>query len=667
MAGLALAFGHLTGDPSRDNRWYKRPMRAHRVVVVAAIAFAGCKKDKEASPTPTPTPTSPVSTAAQDNLWALAPESARLGVVISPKAVAHLEGAALALDKLADMAPELATYKADFDKQIEELLGTASPTLASAGLTSAKGAALFTTLTDKDSIVIVPVADRDKFIAVTKGTKGEGGIDQVGKASCKTVKGVYACAKNPALLDQLGTSKGALRQQVIDIAGARGDIELAVSLPEKEPILVGAVMQLDRGTAVVRGAVKGVPPMVTSKLGNAKPRTQGDNTSGFAVLAVKPMLQQVPAMPLAPGVAADELARSIDGPVTLSVAAGSTVLDVRIPLNDPAPAQKLVEQCDQLEPLKKLGATVANGTCTITMPQFQMTLEAWVDGKTLRLGQRQAPPAAVTAPMSAVGKELAGGEWTMAMWGRGTMFATAKAPQIPLDQVPPEAFAILRAVVLLNEFGLGVRVDGDKLKFLVSLRTAYANPEDVVAKLVAIEPTQYFTGEAGTLAKAIADGAPSSPFAADFASGYGGFMVPAAGIGMLSAIAVPAFMDYMKRGKVSEAQLQLNKLAKLAKDAFVIDGEFPKGTVPLPVSCCESGGQCTDPGVWLDPIWQKLEFSIDEPQRFRYSYVSDGKTFFATAVGDLDCDGTEITYTLKGTSDGDIPQTEILAPPPNSD
>lgn len=639
-------------------------MRAHLVVVVAAVAFAGCKKDKNKA-TPTPTPTSPVSTVEQDKLWALAPDGAFVGIVISPRAVAKLEGAAIALDRLAASAPEIAHYKAELDKQLVELLGTANPTLATAGLTSEKGAAMFSIPGIKDSIVIVPVADRDKFIAVTKGTKGADGVDTVGKASCKMVKGVYACAKDIAFLDRIGTGKDTLKKKLVDVAGARGDIEILADIPEKEPVVIGAVVQMDCGTALVRGAVKGVPAKVLSLLANAKPRTEGDNTSGFAVLNVRPLLQQVPPMPIAPGVSADELARSIDGPVTLSIAAGSTMLDIRVPLNDPAPAQKLIDQCDTLGPLQAIGASVANGTCTIPVPQAQMTVEAWVDGKTLRLGQKQGKPSAVTAPMSAVGKELAGGEWMMAMWGRGTMFSTLKLPPIPVDQLPPEVFAILRAAVLFNEFGLGVRVDGDTLKFLVEVRTAYANPDDVVGKFLAIQPKQFFTGEAGTRAKQIAEASPDSPFAADFAAGYGGLMVPAAGIGMLSAIAIPAFMDYMKKSKQSEASLQLHRLERNLEVAATAEGAFPKGKVGLTpsTSCCESGGKCSDPAAWQDPVWKSLDFSIDEPHLYRYAYESDGKTFTALAVADLDCDGDEATYKLTGTLDaqGNV-KTSLDAP-----
>lgn len=40
------------------------------------------------------------------------------------------------------------------------------------------------------------------------------------------------------------------------------------------------------------------------------------------------------------------------------------------------------------------------------------------------------------------------------------------------------------------------------------------------------------------------------------------------------------------------------------------------------------------------PAVAALEFQTDQPHFFQYSYRSDSKTFTATAVGDIDCDGT---------------------------
>jgi hypothetical protein len=68
-----------------------------------------------------------------------------------------------------------------------------------------------------------------------------------------------------------------------------------------------------------------------------------------------------------------------------------------------------------------------------------------------------------------------------------------------------------------------------------------------------------------------------------------------------------------------------------------------------------------------DPVWQALDFSIEEPHRFRYTYESDGKTATATAIGDLDCDGTAITYTLSATAPDGTPTVQITEPPANAD
>ena len=42
-------------------------------------------------------------------------------------------------------------------------------------------------------------------------------------------------------------------------------------------------------------------------------------------------------------------------------------------------------------------------------------------------------------------------------------------------------------------------------------------------------------------------------------------MIVVAIIGILAAVAIPAFMDYMKKSKKTEASLQLNKIAKNSK------------------------------------------------------------------------------------------------------
>lgn len=133
--------------------------------------------------------------------------------------------------------------------------------------------------------------------------------------------------------------------------------------------------------------------------------------------------------------------------------------------------------------------------------------------------------------------------------------------------------------------------------------------------------------------------------------------------------------EYQRSKNVSEPRFQLNRLAKDAKVAYITNAQFPKGkAVTLPESagaaCCEggNGGKCKPSMAWAnDPVWKELDFQIDEPTFFRYSYESvDGQSFTATAVGDLDCDGTTITYTLTGTAKDGGPST-TLTEPTNSD
>jgi len=126
-------------------------------------------------------------------------------------------------------------------------------------------------------------------------------------------------------------------------------------------------------------------------------------------------------------------------------------------------------------------------------------------------------------------------------------------------------------------------------------------------------------------------------------------------LGILAAVAIPSFMDYTKRAKASEADLYLMRLERSAKRYAAENSAFPRASAPLTPAtpCCAGPGhQCNDPQAWTTPEWKELDFGIDEPHRFQYAYESDGKTFTARAVGDLACDGSAVTYEIRGAIDG---------------
>jgi prepilin-type N-terminal cleavage/methylation domain-containing protein len=153
-------------------------------------------------------------------------------------------------------------------------------------------------------------------------------------------------------------------------------------------------------------------------------------------------------------------------------------------------------------------------------------------------------------------------------------------------------------------------------------------------------------------------------------------MIVVAIIGILAAVAIPAFMDYMKRGKKSEAALQLNKLGKNNKRTYAETGSYVVGGGPATpakntTGCCGyPDNHCpVDLAGFNDPLsaWPKLDFQIDEPSLFSYTYNGLAASFTALADGDLDCDGIEIHYTLKGTAVNGNPAVSLSEPPPNSD
>ena len=153
-------------------------------------------------------------------------------------------------------------------------------------------------------------------------------------------------------------------------------------------------------------------------------------------------------------------------------------------------------------------------------------------------------------------------------------------------------------------------------------------------------------------------------------------MIVVAIIGILAAVAIPAFLDYMKRSKATEAGEQLNAVGKLQKRAYGDNSSFTTGTgASLPTGpCC---GKTGTPGGSVDnkcpavpasfksdSAWGAMGFSVGEPASYSYSYNGASATSFtALAVGDTDCDNTFATFTLTGTLDGaGNPSVSLLKP-----
>ncbi len=151
-------------------------------------------------------------------------------------------------------------------------------------------------------------------------------------------------------------------------------------------------------------------------------------------------------------------------------------------------------------------------------------------------------------------------------------------------------------------------------------------------------------------------------------------MIVVAIIGILAAVAIPAFMDYMKKGKSSEADLQLAKIKTNAKANFNTDSSYPAVTAPITptATCCTqnvgSKKKCAVVGAdWATAPWQALDFQLDEPFYFQYQYTGTANAYTANAIGDLDCDGTSITYVLTGAVTNGNPSATLAKPASGTD
>ena len=160
-------------------------------------------------------------------------------------------------------------------------------------------------------------------------------------------------------------------------------------------------------------------------------------------------------------------------------------------------------------------------------------------------------------------------------------------------------------------------------------------------------------------------------------------MIVVAIIGILAAVAIPAFMDYMKRGKKTEASLQLNKIGKNSKRAYMENSKYVTGVAPTTPAQPGGGGCCGGMGAsgnnpnhcppdvtsggFGHAVWMALDFRIDEDSLFYYDYNGSATDYTAMATGDLDCDGTQITYVLNGTASNGEPAYTLTEPPASAD
>ncbi len=143
-------------------------------------------------------------------------------------------------------------------------------------------------------------------------------------------------------------------------------------------------------------------------------------------------------------------------------------------------------------------------------------------------------------------------------------------------------------------------------------------------------------------------------------------MIVVAIIGILAAVAIPAFLNYIKKGKSSEVQENIQAIYKGSKTYFEAEHNPPGAMAPVSrvfptdgnpgitpaAKCCTTNKCAPDATLWHgagNETWEALNFSIERAHYYQYQYVTDGTTgFSALAYGDLDCDNTTSTFYMVG-------------------
>ena len=149
-------------------------------------------------------------------------------------------------------------------------------------------------------------------------------------------------------------------------------------------------------------------------------------------------------------------------------------------------------------------------------------------------------------------------------------------------------------------------------------------------------------------------------------------------IGILCAVAIPAYSRNVRRAKSSEASAQLAKI-QTSSMAYIYEesrnkpASFPATQAATPAqSCCDfPGDKCpTNMDSWDTPTWEKLRFTMRDAHYFRYAYESAGNTadgatatFSARALGDLDCDGVDEEQEITGEYVSDVVTTGTWTDP----
>jgi type IV pilus assembly protein PilA len=135
-------------------------------------------------------------------------------------------------------------------------------------------------------------------------------------------------------------------------------------------------------------------------------------------------------------------------------------------------------------------------------------------------------------------------------------------------------------------------------------------------------------------------------------------MIVVAIIGILAAVAIPAFLKYIKRSKTSEAALNIRKVYD-GEIVYYNDEHVSNLGMPVTRQFIGTDTQPTNipqgiksTGTWTGN-WESIQFGTDVAVSYQYQVLAAGlgsqASTTATAKGDLDGDGTYSTFERRAS------------------
>lgn len=125
-------------------------------------------------------------------------------------------------------------------------------------------------------------------------------------------------------------------------------------------------------------------------------------------------------------------------------------------------------------------------------------------------------------------------------------------------------------------------------------------------------------------------------------------------LGLLAAIAVPAFNRYVKRGKTAEATATVSSMYRLQLAYYENTQERTSATMfatceQLPVAAPSASNYPASATLWMNSsAWNALGFVIDRPHYYQYATEGAASGFTTRAVGDIDGDTVLSTFERSG-------------------